>query len=133
MITTTDIGNILYRDATALGLDVYQGDNIPQGDVTEERVHIHVRRIQHETIWKKCFVNINVLVPDINEYGNEDLVRLQELERECYSLFKSNTGEYDGTCYTYSLDEIGIEAERDLRCHFVSVRILFEQLNLIGK
>lgn len=129
MIVTTDIGNILYRDCKAFGIEVYQKGNIPSGEVTIERVIIRTKSQSPETYWKKGFVEVNLCVPDIKP-DTANLIRLGELERQAYSVLDDVVSYYDGTRYRYSIDSIGTEADTALKCHYVNVRILFETLNV---
>ena len=129
MIVTTDIGNILYRDCKAFGIEVYQKGNIPAGEVTTERVIIRTKSQSPETYWKKGFVEVNLCVPDIKP-DTANLIRLGELERQAYSMLDDVVSYYDGTRYRYSIDSIGMEADTALKCHYVNVRILFEVLNV---
>lgn len=129
MIVTTDIGNILYRDCKAFGIEVYQKGNIPAGEVTTERVIIWTKSQSPETYWKKGFVEVNLCVPDIKP-DTANLIRLGELERQAYSILNDVVSTYDGTTYRYSIDSIGTEADTALKCHYVNCRILFEMLNV---
>lgn len=129
MIVTTDIGNILYRDCRAFGIEVYQKGNIPSGEVTTERIIIRTKSQTPSKYWKKGFVEVNICVPDI-EPNTADLIRLSELERRANVLLDDVTSSYDGSTYTYSIDSIGIEADTALKCHYVNVRVLFEVLNV---
>lgn len=129
MIATTDIGNILYRDCKAFGIDVYQKGNIPDGEVTTERVIIRTKSQTPSKYWKKGFVEVNLCVPDVN-VDTANLIRLAELEREAMKILDDVVGSYDGTTYRYSIDSIGTEADTALKCHYVNVRILFEVLNI---
>ncbi|UVP50672.1 hypothetical protein NXW88_24375 [Bacteroides cellulosilyticus] len=58
MIVTTDIGNILYRDCKAFGIEVYQKGNIPDGEITTERVIIWTKEQSQETYWKKGLLRL---------------------------------------------------------------------------
>ena len=129
MIVTTDIGNILYRDCKAFGIEVYQKGNIPDGEVTTERVIIRTQSQSPSKYWKKGFVEVNLCVPDI-EPDTANLLRLAELERQAVTILDDVVSSYDGTRYRYSIDSIGTEAETALKCHYVNVRILFEVLNV---
>lgn len=129
MIVTTDIGNILYRDCKAFGIEVYQKGNIPTGEVTTERVIIRTKSQSPETYWKKGFVEVNLCVPDIKP-DTANLIRLGELERQANSVLNDVVSSYDGTRYRYSIDSLGTEADTALKCHYVNVRILFEVLNV---
>ena len=130
MIVTTDIANILYKDCKAFGIEVYQAGNIPDEhkELSSERVIIRTKSQSPEAIWKKGFVEVNLCVPDMD--GNANLIRLQELEREAQEVLDEVVGEYDGSNYYYLIDSIGIEADTELRCHYVNVRILFQVLNV---
>lgn len=129
MIVTTDIGNILYRDCKAFGIEVYQEGNILDGEVTTERIIIRTKSQSPSKYWKKGFVEVNLCVPDI-EPDTANLLRLAELERQAMSILDDVVSSYDGTRYRYSIDSIGTEADTALKCHYVNVRILFETLNV---
>ena len=130
MIVATDIANILYKDCKAFGIEVYQAGNIPDEhkELSSERVIIRTKSQSPEAIWKKGFVEVNLCVPDMDEDAN--LIRLQELERKAQEVLDEVVGEYDGSNYYYLIDSTGIEADTELRCHYVNVRILFHVLNV---
>ena len=130
MIVTTDIANILYKDCKAFGIEVYQAGNIPDEHkaLSSERVIIRTKSQSPETYWKKGFVEVNLCVPDMD--GDANLIRLQEFERKAQEVLDEVVGEYDGSNYYYLIDSIGIEADTELRCHYVNVRLLFQVLNV---
>ena len=130
MIGTTDIANILYKDCKAFGMEVYQSGNIPDEDkeLSSERVIIIAKSQSPEAIWKKGFVEVNLCVPDMD--GKANLIRLQELERKAQDVLDDVVGEFDGSSYYYSIDQIGTEADTALKCHYVNVRLLFQVLNV---
>lgn len=130
MIVTTDIANILYKDCKAFGMEVYQSGNIPDEDkeLSSERVIIIAKPQSPEAIWKKGFVEVNLCVPDMD--GKANLIRLQELERKAQEVLDDVVGEFDGSSYYYSIDQIGTEADTALKCHYVNVRLLFQVLNV---
>ena len=130
MIVTTDIANILYKDCEAFGIEVYQAGNIPDEHkkLSSERVIIRTKSQSPETYWKKGFVEVNLCVPDMD--GDANLIRLQQLERKAQEVLGDVVGDYDGSNYYYLIDSIGIEADTELRCHYVNVRLLFQVLNV---
>lgn len=130
MIVTTDIANILYKDCKAFGMEVYQSGNIPDEDkeLSSERIIIIAKSQSPEAIWKKGFVEVNLCVPDMD--GKANLIRLQELERKAQEVLDDVVGEFDGSSYYYSIDQIGTEADTALKCHYVNVRLLFQVLNV---
>lgn len=130
MIVTTDIANILYKDCKAFGMEVYQSGNIPDEDkeLSSERVIIIAKSQSPEAIWKKGFVEVNLCVPDMD--GKANLIRLQEIERKAQEVLDDVVGEYDGSSYYYQIDQIGMEADTALKCHYVNVRLLFQVLNV---
>lgn len=129
MITTTDIGNILYRDCKVFGIDIVPDGEKLTGELTSERIAIHTKKQQPGTYWKKSFAEVNLCVPDLSE-NSANSIRLNELERQANKLLDDVVNTYDGTRYRYSIDSIGTEADTALKCHFVNVRILFEILNV---
>lgn len=130
MIVTTDIANILYKDCKAFGMEVHQSGNIPDEDkkLSSERVIIIAKSQSPEAIWKKGFVEVNLCVPDMD--GKANLIRLQQLERKAQEVLDDVVGEFDGSSYYYSIDQIGTETDTVLKCHYVNVRLLFQVLNV---
>lgn len=129
MIVTTDIADILYRDSKAFGIEIVPFGNTLTGDLKGERITIHVKGQTPSKYWEKCFCDVNLCVPDLG-VDIANTLRLKELERKAKELFKSVTGEFDGTRYNYEIDTIHIEADTALKCHFVNCRILFNALNV---
>jgi len=129
MIVSSDIANILYRDCQAFGIKIYPDGETPTGEVTEERVVIHAKAQTPGTYWKKGFVEVNICVPDSSE-NSANSVRLGELEREAQTILDDVVSSYDGSCYRYSINSIGREADTALKCHYVNCRLLFEVLNV---
>ena len=129
MIVTTDIGNILYRDCKAFGIDIVPAGETLTGELKSERIVIHTKKQQPGTYWRKSFAEVNLCVPDLSE-NEANTIRLNELEREAMKRFDDVVNSYDGTRYRYSIDSIGTEADTALKCHYVNVRILFNVLNV---
>ena len=124
MIVTTDIGNILYRDCKAFGIDV-----VPSGEtLVGELTVIHTKKQQPGTYWKKSFVEVNLCVPDLGE-NSANSIRLGELERQAMVVLRS-TGFYNGSFYRYSIYSIGTEVDTALKYHYVNVSVLVEILNV---
>lgn len=131
MITTSDIVDILYGVCAPFGIDIFRRGYIPDGEVSSERIVILPKDQTPSTYWKKCFVEINICVPDISD-GVADLERLQELERQAARVFDGNAGEYSDSYYAYSISSIsGVNKDDSLKCHYVNVRLLFEVLNVM--
>lgn len=135
MITPQTIGNILYRDCKAFGIAeryvVLPGDNsdeIPNGEVTDERIVIHVKRQAPGTYWRKSLNEVNILVPRIQ--NRPDRIRCEQLEQETMEKLDGVTGSYNGAHYLYSVESIGTDADDALDCECVNARILFEVLNV---
>ena len=129
MIVTTDIGNILYRDCKAFGIDIVPDGETLTGELKSERIAIPAKKQQPGTYWKKSFAEVNLCVPDLGE-NSANSIRLGELERRANKLFDDVVSTYAGTPSRYSIDSIGTEVDTDLKCHYVNVRILFDVLNV---
>lgn len=129
MIGVSDIGNILYKDCKALGLDVFQNGNIPKGEITSERVIIYPKAQSPNTYWHESYVEVNICVPDI-EIDTANLIRLAELETQARALLDYSGGLFNGCRYRYKIESVGIEADEEMKCHFVNVTILFNVLNV---
>lgn len=141
MITPQDIRNILHRDCKNFGInEVYvvfekdegSSDEVPAVDskngLQTERIVVYVKRQQSGTYWIKNFNEVNIQVPRIQNRAN--CIRLQELEHKSIELLDGVSGEYDGCSYLYQIDQIGTEADIELRCHYVNVKLLFQVLNV---
>ena len=129
MIVTTDIADILFRDCKSFGIDIVPFGKMLTGEMTKERITIHVKGQTPETYWEKCFCEVNLCVPDL-AVNVANTIRLKELERTAKEKFRSVTGTFDGTGYRYS-GVTSIEADTALKCHFVNCRILFNVINTI--
>jgi hypothetical protein len=128
MITTSDIATILYKDCKAFGItNIYKDGTVPVGEITAERITIHAKKGSPETIWKKSFVEVNLIVPDIDGLANTK--RLGELERQAYTLLDDKYGVFDDSKYIYSIYQS--ETIEDVnKSHYVNVRVLFQVLNV---
>lgn len=130
MITTGNIEDILFDDLKSFGIATYKKDAVPEGEVTEERIVILPGRLKQGRYWNKIFVDVNFCIPDI-KIGNAfmaDKMRLTQIERQSSDM--ESVGEYDDTTYRYSVYSIGQEYDPELKCHYVSVKLLFETLNV---
>lgn len=127
MITTGDIETILYRDLKPFGIErLRKGESlVTDKSLDKEYIRIIPKVLSPDTYWKKDFVEVNFLVPDIT--SGSDAKRLTEIERLC-DFDKTST--FDGTVYTYSTYSTSQEEDTELKCHFVNARLLFEILNV---
>lgn len=129
MITTSDIVDILFEACASFNMPIYRKGAIPEGIVAKERIVIAAKNQTPQTYWRKCFVEVNICVPDITN-GVANLTRLQELERQAQSLLDGVAGEYDSSAYLFSIDSLsGDNRDETLKCHYVNVRLLFQVLN----
>ena len=129
MIVTTDIGNILYRDCKAFGIDLVPDGETLTGELKSERIVIHTKKQQPGKYWKKSFAEVTQYDFFFILY-EANTIRLNELERKAGKLLDDVVSTYDGTTYRYSIESIGTEADTALKCHYVNVRILFEVINV---
>ena len=130
MIVSTDVQTILYKAAHKLGiLNVYKDGTEPEGEVKSERIVIIVNSIGTGIYWKSGFAYVNICIPYKDRKGTKNLERLNVVERLACKVMNS-TSEFDNTPYTYEVESHGVEEDKDLKCHYVSVRILFRVLNV---
>lgn len=130
MIVTTDIENILFAHFEEFGIATYKKDAVPEGVVIDERIVIITNELKSGTYWNKDFVVVNFCVPSIvnNNILLADKIRLREIERLASAI--DIVGVYDGTNYRCSLYSTSTEEDKELKCHYVSVKLLFEILNV---
>lgn len=132
MIGTMEVAAIIYRKCAELEVPVSRYGFLPKGPEVQERVVVAaVKAPSAETFWTKCFVEVNYLVPDLED-GVADLRRLTEVERRIAKLF-DGYGVHDGTPYRYQTQSTEILEGKDYKSHYVNCRILFKQLNTIEK
>lgn len=134
MITTNDIADILCLDCKAFGIaEIYRlgyVKEVPKGGLRDERIVVIPKKQSTNTRWLKDFVEVNLCVPDLGE-GIADIDRLQELERMAKLILDHRTGMFDGTRYHYKVFDLdGMVEDKDIKCHYVNVRLLFNVLNV---
>ena len=106
---------------------IYLPDDYPEG--TDVRIVIHVKNQQRGDIFYKGFVEVNVVVPDIE--GRADHESLTEAENVLLDAFRYDTvREYKGETYRYGLYSHEILWEKDAQYHYVNARLTFETLNI---
>lgn len=131
MITTADIGNMLFSHCKQLQMcDVYQKGNVPLGKVEKERIVVCAKSLSEDTEWEKCYVEVNYLVPDRDEQGNENLIRLEEVERVLKEHFKSQVLEFKSNWCLISWESIEKLRNNGLNSAYINVRVVVERLNI---
>lgn len=129
MITTTDIANILFRDCKDFGMKIVPFGKTLTGELTAEHITIHIKRQTSGAYWEKCFVEVNLCVPNLRD-GEANTIRLNEVERLAKEKFKEDTvSDYNNTSYRYAYETISVERDDVLKCCFVNCRLLFNVLN----
>lgn len=129
MIVSTDIANIIYRDCEAFNLPIIPFGKAVTEQLDVEYITIHIKGQVPEKYWEKCFVDVNICVPDLQE-NEANTIRLNELERKANNILNNITGTFNGTIYRYKKDTFSIEADTALKCHFINCRLLFNVLNV---
>ena len=89
MIVTTDIANILFRDCKSFGIKTVPFGKTITGELKEECITIHVKGQTSGTYWEKCFVEVNLCVPNLRD-GEANTIRLNEIERLSKGKFKED-------------------------------------------
>lgn len=130
MITTTDIGNIIYSFCRNRFSDfaIYQHGNIPSGVVNKERITIFPKSQTASGKWIKNFVEVNFCIP--NKNGGADLIRLNEIESLAFDAFKIVAGNYNGLNYKFCYDSIGRLEDKNLNIFFINIRVKFQVINI---
>lgn len=123
MITAGDSANIIYGLVKGFGLPVYHGWNNSDAD----RIVITTHKQEREKQWMKNFVDVNLVVKDIDNEAK--LAVLKGYERTLHDFFYEDiVGEKDGCGYIIELKSIGIEEDASLKSHFVNCKLLFSAL-----
>lgn len=131
MITSGDVANIIYRDCK-FDVPVYKFGNLPTGEVKNEYITVRAKSQEDGIYWKKGFVEVNFVVPDIQGDGKmvANTKRLTEVERLMASKLDDYAGAFDGSIYNYSVYSTSQEEDSALKCHFANCRLLFKVLNV---
>lgn len=131
MIVTTDIYTILHEKVQEFGIKaIYDSWNPITSELKEKAIVIVTSTpIEPDTYWEKTFVHVNICVPD---YLNDvDTVKLNEVERLANMwIYDEFVDEYDDSWYRISRNSLGIERDDRLQCSYVSIKLLFEILNV---
>lgn len=131
MITTEDMAALIAADLEGFGMTTYIKGHIPADKAVERdgRIVILPKTDDTGVIFDKCFVEVNFLLPDI---GQEADIRLDDIEREAYRLFKDyKAGQYEGQWYNISYSRRSRESDSQLKSHYVHFQLLFEILNTL--
>lgn len=130
MITQSDIKQILFQDFSALGMEIYTKENVPSGKITDERVVIVVGKTIPNTIWESTDVNINIAIPDLDERGLANEIRIGEIQGEL-RRYDTVCGVHDETSYLY--EKKYEEVKMGDFCHYIDFCVNFQTLNTIKK
>lgn len=130
MITTTDIGNIIYSFCRNRFSDfaIYQHGNIPSGVVNKERITIFPKSQTASGKWIKNFVEVNFCIP--NKNGGANLIRLNEIESQAFDAFKIVVGNSKGLNYKFGYESIGQLEDKNLNIFYINVRVKFQVINI---
>lgn len=141
MITEQEIGHIIYDALKPMGLEMRLKGHLKMGrldgespivdeDVPEEGMIVIIpKRITNDkTYFNNCTVEVNILMPDVNEETN---FGLNALFRKAYDILDgSDADNADGDWYRWSVQSYGVESEDKLKCHYVNITLFFEILNV---
>lgn len=136
MITSSDIGNIMYRDCAAnFNLPVFRFGDEPKGTAENAYIVVIPKALTRGGLWSSSYVEVNIVIPNLAD-GTANLEALEEAEHRANAVLGGNGrvvfGEYDGTAYRYRVESTSVEDDTTaLKCHFVNAHILFQPINTI--
>ena len=130
MITTEDMAVIISERLGAFNMPVYFKGHIPFDGIPKEgRITITPKEDSEGRIFDKCFVEVNFILPDINQEAHYEL---DMIERNAYELFKDGfAGTFNGQHYDVSYSRRSREQDGQLKSHYVHLQLLFETLNTL--
>ena len=130
MITTEDMAVIISERLGAFGMPTYIKGHIPFETIPKEgRITITPKEDSEGRIFDKCFVEVNFILPDINQEAHYEL---DAIERNAYELFKDGfAGSLNGQHYNVSYSRRSREQNEQLKSHYVHIQLLFETLNTL--
>lgn len=124
-MTQSEIEEYFFDKCKDFGVPVWLSDSFPWDRIDGERIAIIVGHNQPSQYWNNCYVKVNWLVPDICAEANK--IRLKEIEGSLKSLHRGG-----GDGFRYSLDRTSAECDRQLRCHYVNITLLFQHQNILS-
>ena len=122
---------LIARHVEQFGMPIFVKGHIPVTDFIPEegRITITPKEDSDGNIFDKCFVEVNFLLPDMNQEAHHDLDRI---EREAYQLFRDGFADtYEGQWYKLSYSRRSREREEKQKAHYVHFQLLFETLNTL--
>lgn len=130
MITTEDIALIISPLLAQFGMPIYVKGHIPFGKIPSEgRITILPKTDDDGKIFNKCFVEVNFILPDVEQEAN---AQLDTIERDAYNLFrKGMAGKLNGQWYNISYSRRSREEDKDLESHYVHFQLSFDTLNIL--
>lgn len=134
MITTGEIGNIMFRDCVKAfpDIEVVKYHNIMEGEIKAERIAIIVKPTNSTTYWHETSIEVNLCVPKLPN-GEAHTTRLTELESAAIALLGGDgrkvCGEWSNEFYSYLIERRSYEEDKDMGVFFVNLHIIFKQLN----
>ena len=130
MITTEDMAVLISQKVESFGMPIFIKGHIPFSDIPQEgRITITPKEDSEGSIFDKCFIEVNFILPDVN---NEADFNLDAIERDAYELFKDGfADEYEGQHYVVSYSRRSRERDEQLKSHYVHIQLLFEILNTL--
>lgn len=131
MITTEDIALIIAQKVKCFGMETYIKGHIPftKGIEKNGRIVVIPKSDDEGTIFDKCFVEVNFIMSDVNQEAD---YRLDEVEREAYSLFRKGwAGKCQGQWYNLSFSRKSREDDENIKSHYIHFQLLFEILNIL--
>lgn len=130
MITTEDMALILAKTLGDYGMPIYVKGHIPYGNIPADgRITITPKEDSDGTYFNKCFIEVNFILPDVNQEAD---YRLDDIERTAYEQFKNGfAGTYEGQWYNITYSHRSREEDEQLKSHYVHLQLLFETLNTL--
>lgn len=129
-LTVTDIKIVMRGIAESFGMtNIVFPEELPLGEISEERTIIATSKESMGKIWASCIVTMSVLVPDVSN-GIANLSRIRAIEQKLLPEFREGVvGSTNGNDYSVTLQDISVEADVKLRCHYVCIKLMFDILN----
>lgn len=128
MITQGDIEELVYDLLRPYGVSIFLGGGLPTEEVAEERAVVIVGAITNTTYFMHTPVNVNWCVPDIGDKA--DLLRLKEVEHLLLGLGRGCVTK-NGVTVHYYRESMERGADRNLKMHYVNLKLMVEQINTI--
>lgn len=124
MFTKSEIEEIVLRTLKGVCNEIYLSTNVPIGEMRTERVVVSVHRSVPQRYWINTPITLSWCIPAIE--GEVPYKRKAQVEKALLDYRHRSGGGYH-----WSMESLDCVEDNDMRCHYVVLKLLFQQINTL--